>query len=93
MVYKPADAHFMSLIHAIERSVSAKRASVINKATRARKKIMYMRTRGLYDPILGLIPDRRDPPSILTIAIEQHLRKLNRSIARIVEWKRTSESP
>lgn len=80
----------MAIIQSIERSFSAKRASVINNAALARKKIIKMRSYGMHDPIFGVIPDRRKPPSMATIVIEQHLRKLNRAIGRIIEWKSAS---
>ena len=82
----------MATIRSIEHSFSAKRAAVINNAVLVRKKIIKSRSHGVHDQILGMIPDRREPPSILTIVVEIQLRKLNRSIQRIVEWHPSPKS-
>lgn len=81
----------MAIIHAIERSYSAKRAAVINNAALIRKKIIKMRSYGVHDPILGIIPDRRETPSMATIVVEVQLRKLNRSLRHVFEWRPSSK--
>ncbi len=76
----------MSALQTIEQSPVAKRFAFINTAIRARRKIIALRTKGIHHQILGWIPDRRPPPTLLGIIAERQLRKMDRSIQNVVEW-------